>query len=323
MASIKRLFDEITIIRPEKLGKLGEQGLEDDLSSKLQLLANEIWMSLPLQEEYSMPFIDSNSFVPLTSACCPADDVLECHLSSVNESINTFSILLKEIQKRVKVPQTNLKKSTKMPQSLQDCHFNASTGKDLSPYSMETGESALNDACKLMGVPYSVDNFLNYGEMLFCAYENAAKAMECYIKDIAAIVMTEDEIKDLVEYNEYKGVYFPSLYEDEGKLRNLCNLLINHGYLDKSTSIDDFTYFFSGKGTAPKQSLIWQGNNVELATFIDCYFVRLREDFPKKWKVVQKIFNKKNLRQTLNNFLTTTNQELINKRNQIFYDMLD
>lgn len=318
MASIKRLFDEITIIRPNKISQLGIEGLEEELLGNFNLLAKEIWNALPLKNEHTMP--ETNSLVCIPVYC---GDALTPHFDAINESIRKTSILLNAIQEHTHCSQFNVKRGTKMPAAFKD---NSKVPMKVTTERASTNQKSRNrveSGCEAMGVPCSMENFIEYGEMLFSSYQQAAAMMEDFIRRTAKMVMTEEEIRDLVEDNEYRGVFLPSLYEDERKLRNLCNLLVNHGFLDKSTSVDDFTYFFSGKGTPPKQCLIWQGNNVELATFIDCYFVRLRDDFPKRWKVVQKIFNKKNLRQTLNNFLTATNQELINKRNQIFYDMLD
>lgn len=319
MASIKRLFDEITIIRPDKISQLGIEGLEEELLGNFNLLAKEIWDALPLKSEHTMPETDSWVFIP---AYC-GSDALTSHFDAINESIRKTSILLNAIQEHTQDFHINVKRSVKMPAAFKDNSMEPINHETAGTSTNQRRRNRIESGCEAMGVPCSMDNFIEYGEMLFSSYQQAAAMMEDFIRRTAKMVMTEEEIKDLVEDNEYRGVYLPSLYDDEDRLRNLCNLLVNHGFLDKSTSVDDFTYFFSGKGTPPKQCLIWQGNNVELATFIDCYFVRLRDDFPKRWKVVQKIFNKKNLRQTLNNFLTATNQELINKRNQIFYDMLD
>ena len=51
MASIKTLFDKITIIHPEKVGLLGEIGLEQELIANVRLFAEEIWNSLPISTE--------------------------------------------------------------------------------------------------------------------------------------------------------------------------------------------------------------------------------------------------------------------------------
>ena len=123
-------------------------------------------------------------------------------------------------------------------------------------------------------------------------------------------------IKQLTDYNEFKDIHFPSLYKDDNKLIEVCNKLIDGCFLDKSTSTDDFVYFFSGRGKTPEQNLIWIGNNVELAFFLDSYFTKFKNDIPEKWKIAQKIFNRKNLRQSLKNSENSTDESL----NQMRYD---
>ena len=137
MASIKTLFDKITIIRPEKLGLLGPMGLEQELIANARLLANEIWNSLPISKENTMPNIEDDS-LPVVVDCFSSEDALQEHLSSINESIKNISTILQEIQKRTKTPQSNLKKSTKMPKQLEDCQINTSTQSVLTSYSYIT-----------------------------------------------------------------------------------------------------------------------------------------------------------------------------------------
>ena len=133
MASIKTLFDKITIIRPEKLGLLGPMGLEQELIANARLLANEIWNSLPISKENTMPNIEYDS-LPVVVDCFSSEDALQEHLSSINESIKNISTILQEIKKRTKTPQSNLKKSTKMPKQLEDCQINTSTQSVLTSY---------------------------------------------------------------------------------------------------------------------------------------------------------------------------------------------
>jgi hypothetical protein len=185
MASIKTLFDKITIIRPEKVGLLGIEGLEQELIANVRLLAEEIWDSLPLKKEYSMPIIDDNALPILENYS--SEDLLQTHLSSINESIKIVSTLLQEIQKRTKAPETNLKKRTKMPSSFNDCQINTSTGVFLTNYSGLTGNSNLEDGCDAMGIPCSIDNLLNYGEMLFSTYKNAAVMIEDFVTRTASM----------------------------------------------------------------------------------------------------------------------------------------
>lgn len=318
MASIKTLFDRITIIRPEKVGLLGIEGLEQELIANVRLLVEEIWDSLPLKKEYSMPIIDDNALPILENYS--SEDLLQTHLSSINESIKIVSTLLQEIQKRTKAPETNLKKRTKMPSSFNDCQINTSTGVFLTSYSGLTGNSNLEDGCDAMGIPCSIDNLLNYGEMLFSTYKNAAVMIEDFVTRTASMVMTEDEIKEFTSHREFENVHFPCLYDDVEKLEHLCYKLINHGYLEKSTSTNDFVYFFSGNGKIPNEHLKWIKSNIELAMFLDCCFIKL--NIKPRWKISEKIFNVKNLKQSRNNTESKKASEVM-KINNLFNTLLN
>ena len=105
-------------------------------------------------------------------------------------------------------------------------------------------------------------------------------------------------------------------------MRELCYRLINQGFLDIKTSIDDFVYFFSGIGEVPNNYLIWHGTNVSLSIFLDSYFIKIRTDVPSKWKLAERIFNKKNLRQSLNNARDNTKQTVVDEQYKTFTDMI-
>lgn len=132
----------------------------------------------------------------------------------------------------------------------------------------------------------------------------------------------ESKINKLTDSNDLNGKYFPSIYKDDNKLIKLCNKLIENGYLDKNTSIDDFVYFFSGRGKAPKKNLEWIPNNVELAFFLDSYCTKFKHDIPEKWKKAQIIFGRKGLRQALTNSLNSTKESLNQKRYDTFNEIL-
>ena len=320
MASIKTLFDKITIIRPEKLGLLGPMGLEQELIANARLLANEIWNSLPISKENTMPNIEDDS-LPIVVDCFSSEDALQEHLSSINESIKNISTILQEIQKRTKTPQSNLKKSTKMPELLKKSKINTS-GFSFTSCSKTTGESNIGEICEVIGIPCSLYNLLDYGETLFNAYKTSAVMIEDFVTRTASMLMTEEEIKEITNHNKFYGEHFPSIYSREDEVRELCYRLINQGFLDIKTSIDDFVYFFSGIGEVPNNYLIWHGTNVSLSIFLDSYFIKIRTDVPSKWKLAERIFNKKNLRQSLNNARDNTKQTVVNEQYKTFTDMI-
>ena len=133
----------------------------------------------------------------------------------------------------------------------------------------------------------------------------------------------ESELNELTDSNDFSGINFPSIYKDDNKLIKVCEKLIENGYLDKSTSIDNFVYFFSGRGKAPKQNLIWIANNVDLAFFVDSYSTKFKNDIPEKWKKAQMIFRRNGLRQALTNSLNSTKESLNKKRYDTFNEILE
>lgn len=135
-------------------------------------------------------------------------------------------------------------------------------------------------------------------------------------------ISVESKINELTDSNDFNGKNFPSLYEDDNKLIKVCEKLIERGYLDKSTSINDFVYFFSGRGNIPKQNLKWITNNVDLAFFVDSYCTKFKNGIPEKWKKAEIIFRRKGLRQALSNSLNSTNESLNQKRYDTFNEIL-
>lgn len=92
--------------------------------------------------------------------------------------------------------------------------------------------------------------------------------------------------------------YFKVNYTEE-QLNDIYNGLVKDGYLREDTKINDFIYFFSGKGEIPTELLEWKSTKGKLALFID-YFV---EDNKNKWVITANIFKgtiPENLKNSLN-----------------------
>lgn len=320
MASIKRLFNEITTIHPEKVKVLGIDGLEKELNQKLNLLAKELWESLSISDNFQMPSISDDIMIGL---CYHTSDLLGAHLETLNESIKNISLIYKAIQERLKSDSINLKTKTKMPIHFQDTIIDGTTGTVSVCFDALTGESNVDMACRAMGLPSSPTKLAEWGDMLFSAHTSATQRFEDFIRTTASFIMTEDEIKKIINHNEFEGVYFPNLYKNETQLAKLCKELISRNYLHEETSIEDFIYFFSGEGNTPEHHLTWYGNQVVLGVFLDCYFIKVSHEIPNKWKISQKIFSRKGLRQSLNNAKNSTSEELMNKRYELFTDILE
>lgn len=321
MASIKRLFNAITIIRPEKIGSLGIEGLEQELDTNLKMLVEEVWASLPFSKEgRPLPFDEFS--IPILPQYC-SEDILSTYLEDLNQSIKKSSLLFTAIQERTQIRNTKLKSATRMPAGMKDVEIDGLRGTVADGIDWKTGENIIDKACSAMGIPSSPENLQQWGEMLFQSYLTATQRFEDFLISTASILMTEDEIKELIDYNELTGVYLPNVYNDDVKLVKLCAELINQKYLNDASSKDDFVFFFSGKGNTPNQTLLWQGSTVELGVFLDCYFIKASYEIPNKWKISQKIFGRKSLRQSLNNAKNSTSEKLMNKRYQLFDDILE
>lgn len=320
MTNIQKLFNEITTIRPERVGTLGINGLEEDLNHKVELLAKELWSLLPMSKEIEMPHINENEGI---ECCYISDNILRAYLGTHNESIKNISVLYKAIQERTKIKYPKIKGSSRMPSSLKDIIIDGTTEGVLGIYDDSTGIDGIEQACKAMGITSSPEKLAAYGEMLFDAYITATNRFEEFLRTAASYLMTEEEIKELTEYNCYTKIFLPSIYNNDDKLIELYNRLIKHNYLDKDTSIEDFIYFFSGNGKTPTCSLLWRGNNVELGVFLDCYFIIYQYEIENKWQISHKIFEKKGLRQSLNNANNNTNPKIMKERYNLFNTILN
>lgn len=84
---------------------------------------------------------------------------------------------------------------------------------------------------------------------------------------------------------------------NEEQFKSVYTFLIDGKYLESTTALNDFIYYFSGKGDKPKNGLKWIDKKVNLALFID----KLCNKDNRKWVKAKEIFGMDGLRQSNSN----------------------
>lgn len=102
-------------------------------------------------------------------------------------------------------------------------------------------------------------------------------------------ISTKDKVtNELSHYNlNYNKEQFKFVYDH----------LISDKYIDSTTTLEDFIYYFSGNGNKPKNGIKWLSTKVNLSLFIGefCFNV------DKKWKIAKDIFGYNGLAQSYSN----------------------
>lgn len=100
--------------------------------------------------------------------------------------------------------------------------------------------------------------------------------------------VTDEVTNELSHYNlNYNKEQFKFVYDH----------LISDKYIDSTTTLEDFIYYFSGNGNKPKNGIKWLSTKVNLSLFIGefCFNV------DKKWKIAKDIFGYNGLAQSYSN----------------------
>ena len=84
---------------------------------------------------------------------------------------------------------------------------------------------------------------------------------------------------------------------NEEQFKSIYTFLVDGEYLESTTALNDFIYYFSGKGDKPHHGLKWIDKKVNLAQFIDT----LCNKENKKWVIAELIFGEYGLRQSYGN----------------------
>lgn len=84
---------------------------------------------------------------------------------------------------------------------------------------------------------------------------------------------------------------------NEEQFKSIYSFLVDGEYLESTTALNDFIYYFSGKGDKPHHGLKWIDKKVNLAQFIDT----LCNKENKKWAIAELIFGVYGLRQSNGN----------------------
>lgn len=116
----------------------------------------------------------------------------------------------------------------------------------------------------------------------------ACEFLEKLLNEPKPIFVNDKESDELSHYNlDYNEVQIKSIY----------TFLVDGKYLESTTTLNDFIYYFSGKGDKPQHGLKWLGSKVNLALFL----AELCNNEDKKWEKAKNIFGVNGLAQSYNN----------------------
>lgn len=93
-----------------------------------------------------------------------------------------------------------------------------------------------------------------------------------------------------------KSFHYNLDYNEE-QFNSIYAFLINGKHLESTTALEDFIYYFSGKGNKPQDGLKWIDKKVNLAIFINTFC----NNDNKKWVKAKQIFGEDGLRQSNGN----------------------
>lgn len=110
------------------------------------------------------------------------------------------------------------------------------------------------------------------------------------------IILAVTSLEKLLKVNGYSSVndkeevkccyvHFEKTYNNR-QLEHTFNYLMQNGYLYSDSKLEDFVFYFSGKGNVPICNLKWVGTLTDLALFIFSLF----PNEEKKWEKTKLIF---------------------------------
>lgn len=104
---------------------------------------------------------------------------------------------------------------------------------------------------------------------------------------------------NLISYNDTVSdeLSHYNLDYNEEQFKSIYNFLIDGKYLESTTDLNDFIYYFSGNGDKPQHGLKWLGSKVNLALFL----AELCNNDGKKWEKAKNIFGVDGLAQSYSN----------------------
>lgn len=104
---------------------------------------------------------------------------------------------------------------------------------------------------------------------------------------------------NLISYNDTVSdeLSHYNLDYNEEQFKSIYNFLIDGKYLESTTDLNDFIYYFSGNGDKPQHGLKWINKKVNLALFL----AELCNNEEKKWERAKNIFGIDGLAQSYSN----------------------
>lgn len=133
------------------------------------------------------------------------------------------------------------------------------------------------------------------GKEIVLAVASLEKLLKINGQTLVDNIYVEDEV-----INET----FSANYNDE-QLQSIYDYLIENDYLHQDTKLNDFIYYFSGRGDVAVTPLRWIGSSTDLALFVKNFYPN--ED--KVWIKTTAIFGKKARYATLANSATFSKRD--------------
>lgn len=109
--------------------------------------------------------------------------------------------------------------------------------------------------------------------------------------------LLNNKTTNLTNHKTLDESFHYNLDYNEKQFNYVYDFLINGKFLNTNTTLEDFIYYFSGKGNKAQNGLKWEGSKVNLALFIN----ELCNTEGKKWEKAQNIFGVSGLSQSCNN----------------------
>ena len=109
-------------------------------------------------------------------------------------------------------------------------------------------------------VSKTIQTYIQYSEKIRLFVQKVQN-----VQDESQAIDTHVDVREDVEpiLNYFEGVDY-----SEEQLRKLCTSLVESHWLDSKTKVDDFVYFFSGRGSIPTPRLMWMEKTVLLSIFL-------------------------------------------------------
>ena len=248
---ISEFLDKISYLNPDEIQQKGIDTFCDEIEEAYDAFTQYVWDKVPHDEEESVPTV-------FVAACGGPDFKVQ---EEVNDALETLEAL-----------------------EVSDVF----SGGDRSTSSIHKINKPLEDI--LAAFPVDELNEVARNQVMQAAIElcqEYAIKMNAFLGKVAEICANSEAIDKVVLTQQPQEIqaFFSKVFYEKEQLEEICKALVKKHWLDRTTDINDFVYFFSGEGAQPQQRLKWTETTVLLAIFLH----KITED-RRLWKKASKIF---------------------------------